>query len=125
MHEMGIALEIIRIVQASIPEDRADAQVERVNLKIGKLSAVVPDSLRFCFAVAAKDTPLESAELAIDEIPVTALCGACGHRWTISEPVFICPLCNGGQIEMLSGRELDIDSIEIIEEDQSDVDQRI
>ena len=121
MHEMGIALEIIRIVQASIPADQTDAQVERVNLKVGKLSAVVPDSLRFCFEVAAQDTSLEGAELAIDEIPVSALCRTCDHRWTIAEPVFICPKCNGGQIEMLSGRELDIDSIEIIEKDQPNV----
>jgi Zn finger protein HypA/HybF involved in hydrogenase expression len=48
--------------------------VERINLKVGKLAAVVPDSLKFCFEVAAKNTPLEGAILHIEEIPVTARC---------------------------------------------------
>jgi hydrogenase nickel incorporation protein HypA/HybF len=116
MHEMGIALEIIDIVRSSIPADKPDARVERINLKLGKLSAVVADSLRFCFEVAAKEAGLGGAELVIDEIPVTACCNSCGHTWTIEKPVFVCPACDHTSIEMLSGRELDIESIEILEE---------
>jgi hydrogenase nickel incorporation protein HypA/HybF len=122
MHEMGIALEIIKIVQASIPPDQADARVQRINLKVGKLSAVVPDSLQFCFQVAIQETPLAGAELIIAEMPVTARCRQCQHQWTLVQPVFVCPGCNSGQIEMLSGRELDIVSIEI--EDTEDADPR-
>jgi hydrogenase nickel incorporation protein HypA/HybF len=113
MHEMGIALEIIDIVQASIPTDMVDARVKRVNLKVGKLSAVVADSLRFCFEVSVKGTALQDAELLIEPVPVIARCQACGHQWEIDQPVFLCPACNSGQIEMLSGRELDIESIEV------------
>jgi hydrogenase nickel incorporation protein HypA/HybF len=116
MHEMGIALQIIDIATASIPPDMRSARVERVNLKIGKLSAVVPDSLRFCFGIASQDTPLAGAELAIEETPVVARCKDCDARWTIAEPVFTCQACNSGALEILSGRELDIVSIEIAEE---------
>ena len=52
MHEMGIALQIVEIATASLPPDLGAARVTRVNLKIGKLAAVVPESLRFCFDVA-------------------------------------------------------------------------
>jgi hydrogenase nickel incorporation protein HypB len=72
MHEMGIALQIIEIATASIPADAGPVRVEKINLKIGKLAAVVPDSLRFCFDVAVKDTPLDGARLAIEELPVVA-----------------------------------------------------
>jgi hydrogenase nickel incorporation protein HypA/HybF len=116
MHEMGIALQIIDIATASIPPDMRSARVERINLKIGKLSAVVPDSLRFCFDIVSKDTPLASAQLAIEETPVVARCKDCDARWTIAEPVFTCKVCNSGTLEILSGRELDIVSIEIAEE---------
>ena len=68
MHEMGIALQIIEIATASIPADAGQVRVEKINLKIGKLAAVVPDSLRFCFDVAVKDTPLDGARLTIEEI---------------------------------------------------------
>ena len=120
MHEMGIALQIVEIATASIPPDLDGARVARVNLKVGKLAAIVPDSLRFCFNVATKDTPLDGAELAIEELPVLAQCNDCGIKWTITEAVFKCEACDSGSLEILSGRELDIESIEIAEEGHND-----
>ncbi|MDJ0785064.1 MAG: hydrogenase maturation nickel metallochaperone HypA [Desulfosarcinaceae bacterium] len=116
MHEMGIALEIIDIATASIPADLAGSKVARVNLAVGQLSAIVPDSLQFCFSIVSKDTALEGAELVIDTRPVVAVCKACGHRWTVGKPVFTCPVCEGSDLTLESGRELDITSIEIAEE---------
>jgi hydrogenase nickel incorporation protein HypA/HybF len=110
---MGIAMQLIEIATSAIPADIKNVRVERVNLKIGKLSAVVPDSLRFCFDIAIKDTPLSGAELIIEEIPVTAHCKVCENRWTIEEAVFSCPRCDNGDINILSGQELNIESIEI------------
>jgi hydrogenase nickel incorporation protein HypA/HybF len=117
MHEMGIAMEIVEIVKSSIPEEMKGAKVEKVNLKVGKLSAIVVDSLAFCFNLVVKDSPLEGVELAIEEIPVVALCKECQHQWTVDDPVFTCEKCQSGAIEILSGRELDIASIEIEEKD--------
>ena len=119
MHEMGIALEIIDIVNASVPEGADPGSVRKVHLQVGKLSAIVADSLRFCFEVATRDTPLAGAQLVIEELPVVALCNECGHRWTVEEPVFICEKCDSGSLSIVSGRELDIRSIEITDEDQS------
>jgi hydrogenase nickel incorporation protein HypA/HybF len=117
MHEMGIAMEIVNIATASIPSDMQDARVQRVNLQVGRLSAVVADSLRFCFDLVVKDTPLEGAELAIEELPVVARCKDCHTQWTVTEPVFTCRACRSGAIDILSGRELDITSIEIEDKD--------
>ena len=43
-----------------------------------------------------------------------------GVAWTITEPVFKCEACDSGSLEILSGRELDIESIEIAEEGHND-----
>ncbi len=115
MHEMGIAMQVAEIAIASIPDDIKDARIERVNLKVGRLAAVVPESLRFCFEIIAKDTSLAGAELYIEEIPVKAKCRKCHNEWTIKEPVFICEKCRSGEIDIISGRELDIVSIEVAE----------
>ena len=120
MHEMGIALQIIEIATDSIPADLKGAKVSRVNLKVGRLAAVVPDSLRFCFEVASKETALEGDELVIQEIPVLARCRDCQAEWTIAEPAFSCKACDSGALDILSGRELDIESIEIAENDGHD-----
>lgn len=124
MHEMGIAMQIVEIAIASIPDDMENIRVERVNLKVGKLAAVVPESLRFCFEIVAGETPLSGAELVIEEIPVVAKCNECNEEWTIKEPVFTCNKCKSSSIELLSGRELDIHSIEIFDKDPQDADKR-
>ncbi len=115
---MGIAMQIIEIATESIPADAGNVRVEKINLKIGKLAAVVPDSLRFCFDIAVKDTLLEGAQLEIRELPVTARCRECDMQWTIESPAFVCDNCGSGSLEILSGRELDIESIEITPEDE-------
>ncbi len=113
MHEMGIAMQIIEIAESSIPENMKHVQIGRVNLKVGKLSAIVPDSLKFCFEIVAKETQFENAELKMEEIPVTACCNKCKTNWTLNEPVFSCPECKSGSVEILTGRELDIVSLEV------------
>jgi hydrogenase nickel incorporation protein HypA/HybF len=115
MHEMGIVMQIIEIATSSIPDDMKDVSIKKVNLKVGKMSAVVPSSLRFCFEIAAADTQLAGAELDIEEIPVRARCRDCSAEWTIQDPVFKCIKCGSGGIDIISGRELDIASIEIEE----------
>jgi hydrogenase nickel incorporation protein HypA/HybF len=116
MHEMGIATEILKIVQDSIPAGMTGARVRRVNLRVGKLSAIVTESLRFCFTIVAEKSVVAGAELAVEEVAIRAKCGACGQAFTIDSAVFLCPVCGSGNIEMLSGRELDIVSIEVEEE---------
>lgn len=106
-------MQVAEIVKSSIPPDMTDARVERINLKVGRLAAVVPSSLRFCFEVIAKDTPLSGAILNIEEVPVVARCNDCRHEWTIEGPAFSCTACKSGSIMIISGRELEIASIEI------------
>jgi hydrogenase nickel incorporation protein HypA/HybF len=63
VHELSITRNVVAIVS-----ERAEGQrVTRVRLEIGRLSAVVPDSIRFCFDICAQGTPLEGAELEIIE----------------------------------------------------------
>ena len=114
---MGIAMQIIEIAVASIPADLKNPRVEKVNIKVGKLAAVVPESLHFCFQIASQDTPLFNAELNIEEIPLKVRCTDCHVEWTAHEPIFVCRKCNGTSVEMLSGRELDITSIEVVDKD--------
>jgi hydrogenase nickel incorporation protein HypA/HybF len=113
MHEMGIALQIVEVAQSSIPPEMKDSRVEKINLKIGKLAAVVSENLNLCMEVAAKDTPLEGAEIHIDEIPVIARCRTCSHQWEVDEAVYMCPECKSIELDIISGNELNVVSIDI------------
>lgn len=115
MHEMGIAQELVRIALDALPRDLKDPKVASLNLRIGKLSSVVPHSLTFCFDIITKDTPLEHARLDIERVPVVIRCDTCGRQWEADTPVFRCPDCEEGQVELLSGREIEIVSLELSE----------
>ena len=68
MHELGLAQAIVEQVSA-----RAQgARVLRVVLEIGKLAAVLPDALRFCFDLAAEDEPAGIHDPAVSGIKVVA-----------------------------------------------------
>lgn len=115
MHEMGIAMRIVDIAKSAIPPEAKDRTVTAVTLRVGKLSAIVPESMRFCFTVVSRDTPLEGARLDIEEIPVTAVCEDCHDDFTITGADFTCPKCKGPNLKILTGRELTVASIELSE----------
>ena len=113
MHEMGIAAEIVRVAMESIPEDMRGAKLEALNVKIGKLSGVVPESLRFCFDVTVKDTPFDGVRLNIEEVPIQVRCRDCNAISVIETAHFVCGQCKGGKLEVIAGRELMVTSLEL------------
>lgn len=117
MHELSLATEVVESVIRSIPPSHAGQPVTRLTLSIGKMACVTVDSLRFCLEILSRGTVLETSELVIEEVPVTATCRACGHTWTLNEPLFLCEACQSPDIHITSGREMLIRSIEIKEND--------
>lgn len=117
MHEMGIALHIVEIASSALPPDE-DLQIEAVNIKVGKLTAVIPQSLRFCFNVVTSDTALAGARLQIEEVSVVVHCDECDLETTIEEPPFVCGTCGNGAIDIVAGRELIVTSIEVAEDNE-------
>lgn len=108
MHEMGITQSIVDIVA----EEAAGRKVTRVTLEIGKLSAVLPDAIRFCFDLVAENSALDGAILDIIEIPGRALCLECGAEIALAEVFGCCP-CGSTRLEKLAGEELKIKSMEV------------
>ena len=107
MHELGIARNILEIVQQSIPPGQ-EAAVKRIRIRIGQLSGVVPDSLEFCFSALLSETQMEQAGLVIEKIPSVSLCKDCRHRFTVDDFVFSCPACKSLNLEVISGNELEV-----------------
>ncbi len=113
MHEMGIALQIVETARCAIPAEMKNVRVEAIHLKIGRLAAVVPESLNLCMEVVTKDTPLEGCRIHIEEIPAVAGCRDCAYQWEAGETVHSCPACQSRNLDILSGRELNLVSLDI------------
>ncbi len=118
MHELSIISSVVDTVMESL-EKYPGARVKEVRLNVGALSAVIEDSLRFCYGIATDGTPLEDSCLVVNLIPVTVHCEACGLDGAIeSLQSFRCPRCGEPASDIRHGRELDIDAIEIEEAEE-------
>jgi hydrogenase nickel incorporation protein HypA/HybF len=108
MHELGLAQEIVEI----IAERAAEKKVKRVILEIGKLSCVLPDSIRFCFDLCAEGTIAEGAELEILQPPGRGLCRRCGAQFPLDSLLGRCA-CGSSDVDWAGGEELKLKAVEI------------
>ena len=90
-------------------------KVTLVSLRVGRLRQVIPDTLEFYFAFAARDTVCEGARLEQELIDLRLGCGGCGHEWELEIPAFRCPECGGADVAILRGDEFEVESIEVEE----------
>jgi hydrogenase nickel incorporation protein HypA/HybF len=108
MHELGITNGIVEFCT-----ERAGAErVTRVRLEIGKLSAVLPDAVRFCFDVCAKGTAVEGALLEIIETPGRATCRDCNGEVALTQLFGRCR-CGSTNLLVTAGEELTIREMEL------------
>jgi hydrogenase nickel incorporation protein HypA/HybF len=112
MHEMSIAQSLIDIIREEM-QKHGVRKLRSVKVNIGKLSAIVPESLSFCFDIMIQGTDLEGAKLVMEVIPLEGRCRDCGKAFEVKDYVFLCPSCGGGKIETLKGQDLSIVEMEV------------
>ena len=111
MHELAIAQSVV-----TIADRHADGRrVASVQLKVGHLRQVVPSALSFAFELVAEGTALEGAKLEIDVVPAAGTCRTCGADTILPDFPLCCAQCGGCDIEVTSGEELLVDSLELEE----------
>ncbi|HEY7273173.1 MAG TPA: hydrogenase maturation nickel metallochaperone HypA [Actinoplanes sp.] len=108
MHELSIAQSVVD----AICERAAGRSVHSVRLRVGALTAVVPEAMRFCFDLAVEGTAAQGARLDIEHRPGMARCRSCGADVELTDPILLCP-CGSADLEVTAGRELQIVSMEV------------
>lgn len=109
MHELAITQSIVDAITDRVGDDR----VTLVRLEIGTLSGVVPDSVSFCFDLVSEGTGLAGAELDIARPKGRSRCRQCGGEFEHEDPIAACG-CGSVNLDVLSGRELRIVSVEVV-----------
>ena len=111
MHELSITREILHIALAEA-EKHGAKRLTAINLQIGQLSGIVPESVQFYLDMLAQGTIAEGVQLKATIVPVTARCPTCDATFPVEELQFTCPTCSG-PLALLTGQELQIASIEV------------
>jgi len=111
---MSLAMSIIDIALAEAEKAEASTITE-VEIEVGQLAGVLPESLEFCLEAAARGTMAEACSFALLSLPGAGHCLSCQHEVTISEFPAQCPDCGGFAVQITGGTELKIRSISIDE----------
>ena len=110
MHELSICGSIADIVTRRA----AGRPVQVINVRVGQLRQVVPDTLVYCWELVSADTPLEGSRISIEAVPARIRCRACDQVTDVGAiPVFACGGCGGFDAEVLSGEEFLITALEL------------
>ena len=112
MHEFGITQSILSIALEKASAAKA-SKITKINLVIGELSGVADECVEFYFDFLSKDTIAAEASLSFEKIPVQVRCRNCAIVFSPDNLDWACPDCREQRIEIISGRECHIHSIEV------------
>ena len=112
MHELSVSSAIVD----TAVRHAAGRRVTAVHVRLGRLRQVVPSSLAFYWSLVTRETVCEGSTLEQEVVPAVVRCPACALEWEISQPYFRCRSCGSGDVVVVTGEELEVESIEVEEE---------
>lgn len=112
MHELVITQSLLDTVLDEAKAAKAN-KVTRINLIVGELSGVASDSVQFYFDILKKDTAVQEATIDFKPVPAQLRCRDCGTDFPPADGLWVCPNCGSYSIEIISGRDCYIESIEV------------
>lgn len=114
VHEVALATQLSRVVGRAA----AGRRVAQVNIEVGALRQVVPDSLTYAWIFVIRGTELDGAKLHVDWIPAEIECAA-GHRTRVDGERYLdlrCPNCPDGKntaTRVVAGEEFRVIDLEV------------
>ena len=95
-------------------------KITAVQIKIGELSFLNPEQIRFAFDILTKDTIMEKSTIEIEMVKATVECSSCSYHGPIKTltgqtyhfvlPTLQCPNC-GKTVRITEGRDLIINKV--------------
>lgn len=123
MHEMPFTQSILEMALKTA----AGKPIRKIHLRIGQLSAIVPESVEVFFAYLSKDTPAEGASLVFEMMPITLTCRNCREIMILATDADSSPrqilaaafragcACSQGDFTVSGGLGFDMADIEVDE----------
>ena len=88
-------------------------QIHRLRVRVGALSGVVPEALRFAFEGLRDKTLAAGAEFEIELVPAVGWCPDCAAEFAAADLQYECPRCQQPSGQLRHGKEMELASLEI------------
>ncbi|NPB02375.1 MAG: hydrogenase maturation nickel metallochaperone HypA [Methanopyri archaeon] len=114
-----------------VAEREGASKILSVEIRVGELTMVNTEQLKFCLEVLSEGTPAEGASFKLETVPGVFRCKECGHEWEArvegDDPALHsvfgsdlaallgerCPECGSRDFEIVSGDECTVVSMEV------------
>jgi len=112
MHEYSVTESLLALALEKAGEAGA-GKITRINLVLGEMSGIVGECVELYFDLLSRDTIASGAELAFEKVPTRLRCHKCDNVYTPQNGSWACPACREIGLEIISGRECYMESIEV------------
>jgi hydrogenase nickel incorporation protein HypA/HybF len=112
MHEQNIVESFLALALKNA--EKANARnIVSIDLVVGDYTGVVEDAVGFYFGFLSKDTIAAGAKLNYTHVAAQLRCRDCDLLFPIKKRDYRCPKCKGRRVEIIGGRELYIENMEV------------
>lgn len=113
MHEMAITQQVLELALHHAAA-AGGGRVTDLYLVIGELSSFVDDSVQFYWDIISQGTACAGARLHFKRRPACLHCQDCGCDYGLNNGLLtVCPDCGHGRVNILSGQEFYLESLEL------------
>ena len=112
MHEYSITQSLLSLALEKANEAKA-SKITHISLVTGELSGIVDECVEFYFDFLNKDTIAAQASLSFQHPPTRLRCRKCATTFSPNNLDWTCRNCHEPTIEVISGRECYVESIEV------------
>ncbi len=111
MHEGHFTEQIIEAVINELKK-YPGREVQSVNVKVGEVYHLVPDSVLMHYELITKGTSLQGAKLNLIEEPMQVACLQCGKQGPVEDHHLpLCSFCHSRQVKPVAGDKVTIEQI--------------
>jgi len=111
MHEMSVMGEIFTIINKIVKEYKLN-KITKVVVKVGEMTCINEESLKFAFKAFSENTLIEEAQFIINRVEAEAKCINCGYVFKIYYTDKLCPKCDTYSNNIINGYELFLEEVE-------------
>ena len=112
MHELSITEHLLDYCIREAKKQHAE-KIRVIRLCIGQLNGLVPDCIQIYLDMLSEGTIAEGAHIEAEFLPVKVRCRDCGRDGEITPHHLACPHCGSLRLQILSGKEFYIKSMEV------------
>ncbi|NLT64981.1 MAG: hydrogenase maturation nickel metallochaperone HypA [Acidobacteria bacterium] len=112
MHELSVVESLLSLALKNAEEANA-RRILSINIVVGDYTGVVEEAMSLYFGFLSKDTIAAGARINYTHVPAQLRCRDCDILLPLGRRDYRCPRCEGRRVEIVGGRELYIEAMEV------------